>query len=872
MTRLDDHYRDEKVRVQPVFKVKINMVKLTIDGKSVNAPAGSTILEAARQIGIHILTLCWLEKVSTTGACRICAVEIEGVDRPMTACDTPVKEGIVVTTQSEKLTRIRKQIMELILVNHPLDCPVCDAGGECKLQDSCYDLGVNRQEFFAENVKIATIDHWPLIQLVPSRCILCERCIKVCHEIVAADALFINDKGDRAFIDKKVENCVYCGNCVAICPTGTMISKPFKFKARPWTLRKVPAICGYCPSQCQIELNVQDNKVFRVTSNDDTTTNNGNLCVGGFFGYDYVNSAKRLQEPLIEGRLATWERAFERVVSDIERVKDETGAQALSGFSSPRLTNEENYLFQKLFRAAIGSNNIDTEARFGAMRALRALDKGLRLQGASNRLDVIGKADAVLVFGADPSAEANAVDWQIQNAVRRGNGKLVMANMRSTHLSKFANCELIYKLGSEIVLANALGHLLVNRDLINEEELTRTVSNLDELKIHLAAVDLDQAVAATGLTMRALEQAADIIGKAANVVIVFGGDLTRSELGTVKSAAVANLAIMTGALSSTGGLFPLDDKGNTQGVLDMGVYPESLPGYQDYTQQKAVFEKAWKCSLPEGGLDAEGILQAIESGQVRFLYLAATNPQSFPNSQRWLKALEKVEVLVVQDIFPTATTRLATVVLPGSSIAEKSGSFTSLDQSVRSFNQAIRPAGQCREDGMIFAELYGRLTKNHVTFSCTAIRNEVSALTSLYEGAETLDDDLRSCLKKITTTAPDSLNYQLVSGSDAAQGLQLLTGTSAGHFGTTSTWAFAPVEVEPEGLLKVNPEDAAAMGASDGDQLKLTSDTGSTVGKVVVTAAVPQGLIFAPNNFVSLGVMQLVGDGSNRTSVKAAKK
>ncbi|MCW8892317.1 MAG: molybdopterin-dependent oxidoreductase, partial [Deltaproteobacteria bacterium] len=720
------------------------MVNLTIDAKSVSVPKGTTILEAARQVDIHIPTLCWLEKISTTGACRICAVEIEGVDRPMTACNTPVKDGIVVTTQSEKLTRTRKQIMELILVNHPLDCPVCDAGGECELQNTCYDLDVTRQEFKAQDVNPADIDHWPLIQQVPSRCIMCEKCVKVCHELIGADALFVNAKGDRAFIDKKVENCIYCGNCVSVCPTGTMISKPFKFKARPWALRKVPSVCTYCPSQCQIDINVQNNEVYRVTSNDQGTTNNGNLCIGGFFGFGYINSNERLKEPAVEQKLVSWDVALERVVTDIERIKEESGAAALAGIASPRLTNEENYLFQKLFRAAIGSNSIDTEARFGAMRALSALDKGLGLRGASNKLKAIGNADAILVFGADPTAEAPAVDWQIQNAVRRRTGKLIIANMRQIHLSQFANSELNYKPGSEIALANGLGRLLVNRGLIDEDDLNRTVANLEELKDDLAAVDMDKVVKATGLSIEALEQAADMLGQAQNVVVVFGSDITKSVLGTDKSAAIANLAIMSGALRVEGGLFPLDEKGNTQGVLDMGVCPENLPGFQSYAENKAKFEEAWKCTLPEGGFDADGMLQEIEAGKIRFLYLAATNPQSFPNSNRWMKALGKVEVLVVQDIFPTAVTKLATVVLPGTSVAEKSGSFTSLDQTVRSFNQAIRPVGQSREDWTIFAELYGRLTKSQVSFSRAGIQKEVSELTALYEDVCFLDDDRRT--------------------------------------------------------------------------------------------------------------------------------
>ncbi|NOQ40913.1 MAG: molybdopterin-dependent oxidoreductase, partial [Desulfuromusa sp.] len=737
--------------------------------------------------------------------------------------------------------------------------------------DRCYELEVTHQEFTADDVNPGTIDHWPLIQQVPNRCILCEKCVKVCHELIGADALFVNDKGDRAFIDKKVENCTYCGNCVAVCPTGTMISKPFKFKARPWALRKVPSVCTYCPSQCQIDLNVLDNKVLRVTSNDEGTTNKGTLCVGGFFGYSYINSDQRLVEPKVEQKPVSWDTALERVVADIERVTKESGAAAIAGFGSPRLTNEENYLFQKLFRSAIGSNNIDTEARFGALRSLRALDKGLGLHGASNRMDAIGNADAVLVFGADPTAEAPAVDWLIQDAVRRRNGKLVIANMRQIHLTQFANSHLSYKPGSEIALASGLGRLLLDRGHLDEDDLKRTVTNLDELKTDLAAVDLEKVMAATGLSREALEQAADMIGQADKVAVIFGSDICRSAFGTSKSAAVANLAILSGALRTDGGLFPLDEKGNTQGVLDMGVYPEELPGFQPYAENKAKFAKAWNCKLPDDGLDADGILQEIEAGTIRFLYLAATNPQSFPNSSRWLKALEKVEVLVVQDIFPSEITRLATVVLPGSSYAEKSGSFTSLDQTVRSFNQAIRPVGQNREDGEIFAELYGRLRKTPVNFSQATILAEISELTSLYDAADCLDDDRHTCLRKLDQVADQSLQYQLVTAENGTDGLQLLAGTSSGHFGTTSIWAPAPLEVEPEGLLNVNVKDAKAAGVADGDKLKLTSATGSTVGKILISESVPQGLIFAPHNFTALGIQQLIPDGDNLTSVQIAK-
>ena len=293
-----------------------SLLHLKIDGKDVQIAAGATILAAAEKLGIKIPTLCYLKKISPTGACRVCVVEVAGADKTVTACNTRAVDGMEITTQSEKLSAIRRQVVELLLVNHPLDCPVCDAGGECDLQDICYSQDVTSQPFAAEDVNAPTIDHWPLIQQVPNRCIMCEKCVKVCHEVIGADSLFINDKGDKAFIDKDLAKCEFCGNCVQVCPTGTMISKPFKFKARPWELRKTTSVCTLCSAQCQADYHSKHGQVLRVTAEDGTTINDGNLCVGGFFGHGYLNSTQRLTSPLVEGQAVSWESALGRVAGE----------------------------------------------------------------------------------------------------------------------------------------------------------------------------------------------------------------------------------------------------------------------------------------------------------------------------------------------------------------------------------------------------------------------------------------------------------------------------------------------------------------------------------------------------------------------------
>lgn len=853
------------------------MVNLKIDGRDVEIAKGATILAAAEKIGIKIPTLCFLKKISPTGACRICVVEIEGADKPMTACNTPAVAGMVVTTQTQKLQKIRQQIMQLLLVNHPLDCPVCDAGGECDLQDSCYALEVDTPRFEGENLNHADINDWPLIQQVPARCILCEKCVKVCHEVVGASALEVKNKGEAAYIDTvdgKPLNCEFCGNCVAVCPTGTLNSKPYKFKARPWALRKTPSVCTFCPSHCQIDINTHGNEIYRITSDDEGTTNNGNLCIGGAFSYGYVNHPERLTSPMIDQEAVQWDQAFDKIVEAVETIRASDGAQALAGMGSPRLSNEENFLFQKMFRVAMGSNNIDSEARFGALRAQKATESVLGLRGSSNLISAIGKSEAVLVFGADPTAEAPAVDWQIQNACRRNDGKLIVAGMHKIKLSKFSNVSMICKPGTELELANGISRLLYERNLLDGAYLNQYLANPDELKVHLDAINVEKVCAETGVTREQLEETADLLGAAKTVSIIFGAEITKSARGYEKSVAISDLAILCGALrgADAGGLFPLDEKGNIQGMLDMGLCPEYLPGFQPYAESRERFGKAWKTELPEGGLDAMGILEGIEAGTVKFLYLAATNPLNFPNARRWRKALEKVEFLVVQDILPTEVTKLAKVVLPGASWAEKGGSVTSLDNRVRSLEKAIASPGDAREDWEILAGLFGRLQKQAVSISRSEILAEVSSLSSLYGDICFAGDERnRPCLKQPYRSQPKGFHYQTPVVDEVETGLQLVSVKSIYHFGSTSTWSAGPLEVEKQGVIRISPQDAATAGIVDGGQVRLTSRIGTTTGPVQIDESLSGGLVIAPYHFADLGIQGMLDDGSNRIGIELAK-
>ncbi|MCM2359461.1 MAG: molybdopterin-dependent oxidoreductase, partial [Geobacteraceae bacterium] len=589
------------------------MVSLTIDGNTVTVAEGATILEAAAELGIKIPTLCWLQKVSPTGACRVCAVEIEGIDRPMTACNTPVKEGIRVTTQSEKLSAIRRKVVELLLVNHPIDCPVCDAGGECDLQDSCYALGAAKQEYSALLERRAIRYDWPLIESDPNRCILCEKCVKVDHEIVGADAIEVVNCGEAAIIDTrdgKPLNCEFCGNCVAACPTGTLISKPFKFRGRPWTFEITESVCPFCSAGCRIEYHSRDGRVERVTS-DDANYNSGNLCINGRFGYSYLNSPERLTSPLIKeggAQVATdWDRAMGAAVEKLKAIVAQHGPDAVAGLGSARVTNEESYLFQKLMRGAIGTGNIDSEARLGYAPAQALLREGLGLSGASATIDRIDKAAAVLVIGCDLNAESTGMEYRVIKAATKNDARLVLANMRDVKLKKYANSHLKYRPGGELPLVNGLLKAILDGGLEDREFIRARVGNLAELEKGLAPLSLADLAAAAGVAEAELREAAALIGGKKGLAIIFGADLMRcaDAAGTVQ--ALANLALLTGCLGGdSGGLFPVDEKNNVQGLLDMGVVHDALPGYQ----ATAVKEK-----------DLWQIVEGIEQGSIKALYL-----------------------------------------------------------------------------------------------------------------------------------------------------------------------------------------------------------------------------------------------------------
>ena len=805
------------------------MVSLTIDGKNTSVEQGTTILAAASGLGIKIPTLCWLQKVSPTGACRICAVEIEGVDRPMTACNSPVKEGIVVTTQSEKLTVIRKKIMELMLVNHPLDCPVCDAGGECDLQDNCYSLEVASQEYSAVLERRPIRYDWKLLESDPNRCILCEKCVKVDHEIVGCDAITVVDKGEATIIDTvdgKPLNCEFCGNCIAACPTGTLISKPFKFKGRPWTFDITRSVCPFCSTGCQIEYHSKDGRIERVTS-EDSTFNEGNLCINGRFGYAYLNSPERLKTPLVDQKPASWETALQSAVERLRAIP----ASAVAGISSPRLTNEDNFLFAKLIKGTVGSPNLDSEAGFGFSAAMGILKQQLGIDGASATIDRIDKADAVLVIGSDLNSESTGIEYRVIKAAVKNDAKLVVASQRSVKLRKFANSYLNYKHGGELALLAALAKALI------ESGCKPAGAGADTFSASLAGLSMAELTDSSGVDEKSIRNAAALLAGSKNPAVIFGADIIRSNHSQEAVAAVANLALLLGAIGKVaGGLFPVDEKNNSLGMLEMGISPG------------------------ENGLDINGIVAGIESGNIRALYLLGCNPlASFPDNRRIKKALEKLELLIVQDILASEVTKMAHILLPASAAAEKSGTFTTPDGRVQSLQKAVDPPAEAREDIAVIADMIARYSGEAKQYTVASVNDEIAAANPLYGSSA-------------ARTASSAASFAPVAvPRSVSNELTLLVGSSLYHNGTSTLYSENNLAVAPEACIEIDPVDAAKLGLAEGSAVNVKSAAAAITAKIKVSDRLQPGLAFATYHSHELNAASLLFGNANSVAVSISK-
>ncbi|MDD5542488.1 MAG: NADH-quinone oxidoreductase subunit NuoG [Acidobacteriia bacterium] len=690
-------------------------VTLTINDKVITVPAGTLLIEAARQNGIHIPSFCYVKDLSLQAACRMCLVEVEKTPKLQVACTTVCTHGMVARTESKPVIEARRAVLEFLLTNHPLDCPVCDKGGECELQDMTFKYGPGTSRFIEEKEHQPEEQVSPIIFFDAPRCILCYRCVRICDEGMDVKALEPIGRGVKTIIGTGHDtlDCEDCGNCIDICPVGAITSEEYRYKTRPWELKYYGTVCTHCSNGCKTTLSVRNNTIIRANNRDRTGMNEDFLCVKGRFGFDYVGSSDRLKTPLVrrQERLepATWSEAVQFVADRLGEIRKAGGPDSIGALGSPRLTNEENYLLQKFMRLIVGTNNIDHH-RTGDYASLEAALARRDRREALLNVDQIKEARNILVIGDDPTTQQPLVAFNIRFAVRRRGARVFIINSKRIKLLRKAAGSLLLTAGKEAELVAFLAH--------HEKSL-------------------EQAAAEIGETPEALKNFEMELRGAEDLAILFGAE--------IRGNAVNDLVEWATTLPGAPRLMALSDFANSRGAMDMGVSPLWLPGYAPVHDAHTLEQlgRAWNGTLPNRkGLSQPEMFKAMGEGTLKGMLIFGANPaepsanpadRSVDNDA--VAALKKLELLVVSDLFLTETAKLADVVFPAASFAEKAGTMTNCGGQVQRLQRALLPLFDARPDLAILTELAracGALDWLHVPW--TEVLKEIARLHPGYAG------------------------------------------------------------------------------------------------------------------------------------------
>ena len=739
-------------------RISDKTVNLTIDGVSVSVPEGTSVMHAASLSGVTVPKLCATDSLEPFGSCRLCLVEIEGRRGYPASCTTPVAEGIKVHTQTPKLADIRRGVMELYISDHPLDCLTCATNGDCELQDMAGAVGLRdvRYGYEGENhLKSVKDTSNPYFTFDPSKCIVCSRCVRACEEVQGTFALTIQGRGFDSKVsagnkDFKDSECVSCGACVQACPTATLIENTIIEAGVPE--HSVTTTCAYCGVGCSFHAEMKGEEVVRMTPNKDGGANHGHSCVKGRFAWGYATHKDRITTPMIRKSIhdpwekVTWDVAINYAASEIQRIQKKYGRDSVGAISSSRCTNEEVYVVQKLVRAALGNNNVDTCARVCHSPTGYGLKQTLGESAGTQNFDSVMHSDVIMIIGANPTDGHPVFASQMKRRLREG-AKLIIVDPRaidlvdnSPHIK--ADYHLKLKPGSNVAIVNALAHVIVTEKLMDDSFIKARCED-DAFKSWKDFItkpeNSPEAMSAfTGVDAKDVRAAAKLFAKGGNAAIYYGLGVTEHSQGSTMVMGIANLAMLTGNIGREGvGVNPLRGQNNVQGACDMGSFPHEFQGYRHVSDKAtlALFEKAWDVKLQnEPGLRIPNMLDVAIDGQFKALYCEGEDiAQSDPNTQHVTHALESMECVIVQDLFLNETAMYAHVFLPGSSFLEKNGTFTNAERRISRVRKVMSPKNGY-EDWEITQMLSNALGYKMDYSHASDIMDEIARLTPTFRG------------------------------------------------------------------------------------------------------------------------------------------
>ncbi len=876
-------------------------VTLTIDGRSVTVPLGTTVMRAAAENGTSIPKLCATDNLASFGSCRLCLVEIDGVRGTPASCTTPVAEGMTVTTQNARLAKLRRGVMELYISDHPLDCLTCAANGDCELQDQAGAVGLRDVRYGAGDDHLAQPKDVsnPYFDFDPSKCIVCSRCVRACDEVQGTFALTIESRGFGSKVsaglptdDFMSSECVSCGACVQACPTATLTEKALVEIGTPE--RSVVTTCAYCGVGCTFRAEMRGEQVVRMVPYKDGKANRGHSCVKGRFAWGYATHQERITKPMIRAsidqpwREVSWDEAFAHTASELRRIASKYGKHALGGITSSRCTNEETFLVQKLVRAGFGNNNVDTCARVCHSPTGYGLKTTFGTSAGTQDFDSVEHSDVILLIGANPTDGHPVFASRMKQRLRKG-AKLIVVDPRRIDIVRTPHVEAAHHLplrpGTNVAVLTAMAHVIVTEGLADEAfvrercdwdeyadwaEFVANARNSPEALQPVTLVDAAELRAAARLFATGGERrGAFAHRRKANAAIYYGLGVTEHSQGSSTVMAIANLAMATGNIGRKGvGVNPLRGQNNVQGACDMGSFPHELSGYRHISDvgARTLFEADWGVTLdPEPGLRIPNMLDAAVDGDFKALYVQGEDIlQSDPNTRHVSAGLAAMECVIVHDLFLNETANYAHVFLPGSTFLEKNGTFTNAERRIQPVRKVMTPLNGL-EDWQVTQGIANAMGLGWSYTHPGQIMDEIARLTPSFAGVSFAKlDEVGSLQWPANDAAPEGTQVMHVDGFVRGKGrfvvtdyiptdektgprfpLLLTTGRILSHYNVgAQTRRTANVAWHPEDLLEIHPADAEDRGLKSGDWVKLASRAGQTTLRATVTDRVAPGVVY----------------------------